>query len=60
MIIFITFFVSTFTERDQSEWVGFRGHRFMRHSPSEKLEIIRIVEDSELSVPDPERDGNPS
>ena len=22
----------------------------MRHSPSEKLEIIRIVEDSELSV----------
>jgi hypothetical protein len=32
------------------EWVGLRGHRYMRYNPSEKLEIIRIVEDSELSV----------
>jgi transposase-like protein len=29
---------------------GLRGHRYMRYSLSEKLEIIRIVEYSELSV----------
>ena len=33
-----------------SVWYELRGHRFMRYSASEKMEIIRVVEDSELSI----------
>ena len=34
----------------KSEWYGFQWSRYMRIGPSEKLEIIRIVEESELSA----------
>ena len=34
----------------KSEWYRLRGHRYMMYIPSEKLEINRIVEDSELSI----------